>query len=137
VPIILLLESFEPNRILFRDTLERKGYTLLTTNNSEEAILICRQHDGPIHLAIVEVLLSEDGNLPLHNGVKTAQAIRAIRAGMPILFLSGCPTLEDLLGQGILNPEAFEPGATFFLQKPFPPNTLVSKVQEILAVCTS
>jgi DNA-binding response OmpR family regulator len=76
-------------------------------------------HDGPIHLAVVDVVMP---------GMSGPDVIRQILPGRPdirVLYISGY-TDEAIVHHGIL-----ESGAAF-LQKPFLPDALARKVREVL-----
>ena len=64
--------------------------------------------------------------MPGMSGSKLASELRAKRPGLPVLFISGYA--RDLLTAA----ELADP-CTAFLQKPFTPQELVSKIRELIA----
>jgi DNA-binding NtrC family response regulator len=78
------------------------------------------EYQGRIHLLLTDVVMPE------MSGPQAPEQIRARRANMKVLFMSGY-TDEAMAHHGI--PDS---GAQF-LQKPFVPETLTRKVREVLA----
>jgi FixJ family two-component response regulator len=69
--------------------------------------------------------LDSDGRFLFSEGDGLAREALALRAGLPILFMSGHPR-ESLPHAGVL------PGGVNYLPKPFTPDTLSRKVREVL-----
>jgi two-component system cell cycle sensor histidine kinase/response regulator CckA len=99
-----------------RRILERHGYTVLEASDGREALELARQHMGPIHLVIADVVMPEMG------GAELADRFGAQRPGIPVLFMSG---YTNHLGF---------PGGTGadYLQKPFTPASLLAQVRAVL-----
>jgi signal transduction histidine kinase/ActR/RegA family two-component response regulator len=116
---ILLVEDEEMVRTLACDILEERGYQVLVAANGEEAIRICSEHAGPIHLMLSDVVM------PRMSGKGLAEKIKPSRHGIEVLFMSGY-TDDAIVHHGVL-----EPG-TNFLEKPFTPEALARKVREVL-----
>jgi two-component system cell cycle sensor histidine kinase/response regulator CckA len=108
---ILLVEDEEQVRNLVRDTLRREGYKVLDAPNASEARRMVASYKGPIHLLIADVVMPKEG------GRELAASLAPRRPAMKVLFMSG---YSD---QAIESP---------FIQKPFTPTVLSSKVREIL-----
>jgi len=106
-------------RELARELLELNGYTVLEATHGQEALRICRTHDGPIHLMLTDVVM------PHMNGHELAETLAPLRPGMKILYMSGY-TDDAIVRHGVL-----EPG-THFLQKPFSSQALADKVRAVL-----
>jgi YesN/AraC family two-component response regulator len=87
--------------------------------DGEEALRTAREHNGPIHLLVSDVVMPGMGGRAVAEGVKT------LRPDTKILFVSGYPT-DEVVRRGIL--QATMP----FLQKPFKPVQLARKVREVL-----
>ncbi len=121
---VLLVEDEGGVRNLIQVILQANGYTLLVASNGHEAVRISRQHDGPIHLLITDVVM------PGMSGRELAEQLRPMRPQMKLLCLSGY-TEDALLHHGI-SCEEFA-----FLQKPFTPASIAYKVREILDAATS
>jgi PAS domain S-box-containing protein len=116
---VLLVEDDAIVRSLAEVSLEKCGYRVLVAKDGEEALRTAREHDGPIHLLVSDVVMPGMGGRAVAEGVKT------LRPDMKILFVSGYPT-DEVVRRGIL--QATMP----FLQKPFKPVQLARKVREVL-----
>jgi two-component system, cell cycle sensor histidine kinase and response regulator CckA len=116
---ILLVEDEARVRKLIVDVLTARGYRVLEATRGEEAIKLCKTHQGEIDLAVVDVVMPE------LSGPELVRQIAPLRPGARVLYISGY-TDEAIVHHGIL-----QSGAAF-LQKPFMPNALVRKVREVL-----
>ncbi|MGO4881586.1 MAG: PAS domain S-box protein [Bryobacteraceae bacterium] len=116
---ILLVEDEEQVRNLVRDTLLREGYKVLDAASATEARRIATAHKAPIHLLITDVVMPKEGGRDL------ASSLTARRPNMKVLFMSG------YTDQTVLNVR-LQAHKSAFIQKPFTPASLSSKVREIL-----
>jgi CheY-like chemotaxis protein len=116
---VLLVEDEAEVRAAVLESLEMRGYTVLKARHGREALQICRQHEGPIHLLLTDVLM------PQMTGPELAQHLAPLRPAMKVLYMSGYTS--DALAQR----QAADPG-TPFLQKPFTPDALARKVRQVL-----
>ncbi|QEG30215.1 Blue-light-activated protein [Gemmata obscuriglobus] len=116
---VLLAEDEDGVRRLAKMVLQRAGYTVLEAHHGGEALRICEQHEGPIHLLATDVVMPNMG------GRQAAERLRAMRPEMKVLFLSGY-TDDTVVRHGVLEAEVA------FLQKPFSPDALAQKVREVL-----
>jgi PAS domain S-box-containing protein len=80
---ILVAEDEALVRALVRRLLSNLGYSVLEAEGGEAALRLCRQHDGPIHLLLTDVVM------PGMNGFQLARAARELRPEMRQLFMSG------------------------------------------------
>jgi PAS domain S-box-containing protein len=117
--MILLVEDEEMVRNLARESLRMHGYTVLEAANAREALLICQQHEGPIHLLLTDVVM------PRMSGRELAEQLVRLRPDMSILYMSGYPD-QSIVHHGILDEDIA------FIGKPFTPDALVLKVAEVL-----
>jgi two-component system, cell cycle sensor histidine kinase and response regulator CckA len=115
---ILLVEDEEQVRNLVRETLWREGYKVLDAPSAAEARRIAGAHKGPIHLLIADVVMPKEG------GRELAATLAGRRPAMKVLFMSGYT--DQTVNSGLLT------GDSGFIQKPFTPTALSSKVREIL-----
>jgi two-component system, cell cycle sensor histidine kinase and response regulator CckA len=116
---ILLVEDEEMVRRLARMVLQRQGYHILETSGGQEAIDLCRDHDGPIDLLLTDVIM------PGMNGKALLNVLQSIRSGLKVLFMSGY-TENVVAHHGVLD------AGTNFIQKPFSIEDLSRKVREAL-----
>lgn len=116
---ILLVEDEPAVRTMLRQTLESNGYKVLEAPNGQEALSICENYQGPIHLLLTDVIM------PGMNGRELSRLLSPRFPEMKVLFMSGYPD-NSILPHGDLEPH------TKFLQKPFTLSTLEIKVREIL-----
>ena len=121
---VLLVEDNSQVRSAIYNILKSHGYTVVEAENAGEALLLFEKTAGPIHLLLTDVMM------PVMNGRELADRIKAIRADIKVLYLSGYP--ESVLGEnGILDP------GVSFLAKPVTPKTLLKKVREVLDLSDS
>ena len=117
---ILLVEDEEAVRTLARKTLGSCGYSVLEASNGQEALRVAEGHCGStIHLLLTDVVM------PGMAGRDLADHLIRSRPELKVLYMSGY-TDDAIVHHGILDP------GIHLLLKPFPPQTLVQKVQEIL-----
>jgi len=107
-------------RNLARRVLTESDYTVLEAGNGEEAIQVCQQHQGPLHLLLTDVVLP--GGM---SGRKIAERLVLLRPEVKVLCMSGY-TDDAIVHHGVL-----EPGIAF-LEKPFTPTALLQKVRRVL-----
>jgi signal transduction histidine kinase len=117
---ILLVEDAEWVRTLARQVLESAGYRVLEAGNADAAIKLCDSINGDrIDLLLTDVVM------PGMSGNDMSRILLAKHPGMPVLYMSGY-TDDAIVQHGVL-----EAGINF-LQKPFTPAALASKVREVL-----
>ena len=116
---ILLVEDAEPLRKLAAMFLKESGYLILSAPDGQQALQIARQHVGPIHLLLTDVVM------PGMNGRVLGERLALTQPKVKILYMSGY-TDSFIAGHGVL-----EPG-THLLHKPFTQETLTRKVRELL-----
>ncbi len=116
---ILVVDDDENVRNLICETLRTSGYTVLRASHGGQAISICQQHKGPIHLMLSDVVM------PQISGRELAERLSLAYPNMKMLFMSGYT--EDILVRHI----ALD-AAPLFLEKPFTPIALAIKVRQAL-----
>jgi two-component system, cell cycle sensor histidine kinase and response regulator CckA len=116
---ILLVEDEASVRHLVKQVLRRKGYNLLEAQHGGEALLICERHERDIHLMITDIVM------PQMSGRELVARLRSIRPALKVVYMSGY-TDDSVVRHGVS-----EAGIAF-LQKPFTPDVLLSKVRRVL-----
>jgi len=116
---ILLVEDEETLRKLAHQILSTYGYQVLDAASGDEALSLSRQHQGTIHLLLTDVIM------PAMSGREVAARLLEGRPETRVLFMSGY-TDDAIVHQGVLEHSAN------FIQKPFAPDSLASRVREVL-----
>jgi CheY-like chemotaxis protein len=116
---ILVVEDNDMVRQLALKVFLKYGYMVLEAKNGEEAVEICRQHEGPIHLMLADVVMPKMG------GRKLAEHFENTRTETKVLYMSGYAD-DTIVHHGIL------PQGMNFVQKPFTHEMIASKVRELL-----
>jgi signal transduction histidine kinase/ActR/RegA family two-component response regulator len=116
---ILLLEDDSIVRRVSRDLLNRLGYSVTEAASGRAGIALGSDDTRHFDLLICDVIL---GDL---SGPSVAEALRALRPAMRVLYTSGY-TDDAIVRTGVL--EEGKP----FLAKPFTPLQLARKVREVL-----
>lgn len=111
---ILFADDTDVVRNLLCAALREEGYAVLEAGDGYEGILLSRHHTGPIHLLLTDIVMPRIGGLEL------SRAFKAHHPEASVLFMSGYTA-------DMLDPEVS------FLQKPFTPDTLLSRVAGILS----
>ena len=116
---ILLVEDEPMILNMTRDILDSFGYRVLTASLPDEAIRIANDKAGKIHLLLTDVVM------PKMNGRELAEKLVFLSPGIKCLFMSGY-TSDVIATHGILDKRIN------FIQKPFLPADLATKVREVL-----
>ena len=116
---VLVVEDEGQDRTLECGLLEAGGYHVLAAHHGGEAIDICREYPGAIHLLVTDLIL------PQINGRELARQAASIRPSMKVLYVSGYPD-DTLVTAGM------EKNKALFLQKPFASETLLLRVRNVL-----
>lgn len=117
---ILLVEDEDMIRELARNVLEMNGYIVLPASDAAEALAICREYEGTIHLMLTDVVM------PKMSGRALSEQVKRFRPEIKILYMSGY-TDDDVLRHLIFN------SSVAFLQKPFSLDGLTRKVHALLS----
>jgi len=116
---VLLVEDEHPVRDLAADILRDTGYTVLEAPDGPEAVRICRNYGGQIHLLMTDIVM------PTMSGKDLADLLLSIRPEMKVLFMSG------YTDHASLHREVWD-NLVSFLPKPFTDTSLTRKVRDVL-----
>jgi signal transduction histidine kinase/ActR/RegA family two-component response regulator len=116
---VLVVEDSEPVREVTRELLATLGYAVLTAARGDEALSIAREHDGPIHLLLTDVVM------PGLRGGSLAEQVVTERPEARVLYMSG---YGDSVARGADGPAEHDT----ILRKPFDQERLAHAVREAL-----
>ncbi len=116
---ILLVEDDHDVRIYLAETLRASNYNVIEAANGEKALEALAAYDGEIHLLLTDVVM------PGMNGRRLAEAAKARRPDLKILFMTGYSR------NAIVHHGRLDPGVDL-LQKPITGDQLASKIKTIL-----
>lgn len=118
---ILVVEDEPAVRVLVANQLERQGYTVLQAESGVAALEVWKQNRDSIDLLLTDLIMP--GGV---NGRELGIRLQADKPGLRVIYSSGYTA--DLLGQG----EELVEGVNF-IQKPYPPKTLFTAINNELA----
>ncbi len=101
------------------DILSSCGYTVITASNGEEALELFRKKQHKLSLLLTDVVM------PGMGGRKLAEQITLEQPSIKTIYMSGY-TDDAIVRHGILHDQVN------FLQKPFLPLDLASKVHQVV-----
>jgi len=90
--MILLADDETCVRETTAEVLEMLGYRVLPTADGHQALELCKSRKDEIDLAMLDVVMPGCG------GMKLAEKIRAIRPGLPVVFMTGYDKQQVLCG---------------------------------------
>ncbi len=116
---VLVVEDEEGMLDVTSRILSEAGYQVLAAADGAEAVKLARDHRGPIHVLVTDVIM------PGMLGPEVVERTQALRPDVRVLFMSGyAPAL--LTKRGTL-----DPGITL-VEKPFTEAQLLRRVWEVL-----
>ncbi len=116
---VLVVEDEAQVRTLQCGILKACGYHVLTAGHGKEAMRLCEEHSGPIHLLVTDIIM------PYMNGRELARQILSMRPSMKVLLVSGYPDQTP-------SHAGCEGAPVPFLRKPFASDALVRAVRQAL-----
>jgi two-component system cell cycle sensor histidine kinase/response regulator CckA len=125
VETILLVDDEADVLATAREMLEGQGYEILDALNAEEAVRVAAAHHGPIDLLLTDVVM------PGASGQDLALLLGLQRRDLRVLYMSSFSIIKGQR-QFAEAENGLELGAPIIL-KPFTPERLMEKVQEVLA----
>jgi EAL domain-containing protein (putative c-di-GMP-specific phosphodiesterase class I)/CheY-like chemotaxis protein len=117
---ILVADDDESVRFVIAETLIAEGYEVQEATDGEQALthLHARRFDAVV----------SDISMPRMTGVDLLRRIRALDLDLPVILLTGRPTLETAI-------DAVEAGALRYLQKPVSTRALAALLAEAVRLC--
>jgi two-component system, cell cycle sensor histidine kinase and response regulator CckA len=116
---ILLVEDDDQVRVVAKGILRRSGYHVIDARNAGEALLHSEKHPTTIHLLVSDVVM------PQMSGPELAKRLASARPDMKVLCMSGY-TDDSIVRHGVLEAHIA------YIQKPITPETLTTRVREVL-----
>jgi two-component system, cell cycle sensor histidine kinase and response regulator CckA len=118
--IVLVVDDEEGLRTLVCRTLRAEGYGTLEAAHGGEALEVMEKAAQPVDLVVTDVVM------PGMDGRELGRRLAQRWPSLPILYISAYD-VNDIFRRG--SPRTSAP----FLQKPFQPEGLISRVQQLLA----
>lgn len=116
---VLLVEDDALLLQLMSEVLRHAGYRVLEASNAGEALLVCEQHAGEIHLLLTDIVL------PRVNGLELAVRVRRQYPGIKVVFMSGYAD-ETISRFGSPAP------GDLLIEKPIAPEALLARLRDLL-----
>jgi CheY-like chemotaxis protein len=116
---ILVVEDDDAVRRMTLEFLKISGYSVAAASNAKDAIQLMENGNAHIDLVITDVVM------PGMKGRELGEVLLKLRPNVRMLYMSA--HAEDI----IMNHDMLDPGMAF-IEKPFSPNELASKVREVL-----
>jgi two-component system cell cycle sensor histidine kinase/response regulator CckA len=116
---VLIAEDEDGVRDVAAAMLAMQGYQVLVAETGADAVRIASDHPDPIHVLLTDVVMPDLGGRAL------AEAVRSLRPGIRVLYMSGY-TDDAVIRSGV------EAARDRFIQKPFTPLSLARRVREVL-----
>ncbi len=117
---VLVVEDQSDLLDIARTTLEEFGYTVMTSVDPSEALLLSDAYGGEIHILLTDVVMPKMG------GVELSSRISRSRPLMKTLYMSG-------FGEETVTAEGVQGGPLNFIPKPFSPLDLARKIKQVLS----
>ena len=117
--VVLVADDEPPVLKLVSQVLARHGYKVISASDGPTALEACLRRQGPIHLALLDVMM------PGMTGPQLAECLKVRDPKIAVLFTSGYRSdqIADL-SPGIKH--------SHFIAKPFLPKHLIQRIDEIL-----
>ncbi|AGL17753.1 PAS domain-containing sensor histidine kinase [Actinoplanes sp. N902-109] len=116
---ILLVEDEAPLRDATTRILRRAGYQVLVADGGDTALRLAREHDGPIHLLLTDVIM------PGMLGNQVAARVHDLRPDVRVLYMSG-------YAQPVLTENGTLPPGVSIIEKPFTRPDLLDRIHHHL-----
>ena len=116
---VLVVDDEEGLRSIVCRTLQQEGYGTLEAAHGAEALEVIEKAPSPVDLVVTDVVM------PGMDGRELGRRLTQRWPRLPILYISAYD-VNDIFRRG--SPRSSAP----FLQKPFPPEILVTSVRQLL-----
>jgi len=116
---VLIVEDDDALRTVAKRALEQCGYAVLEAPDGRAAMNMCALHEGALDLVVTDMVMPE------MSGAELAERIAMSFPDVKVLLMSGY-TRDEAARRGIAS-ERYS-----FLEKPFAPSKLASRVRELL-----
>ena len=120
---VLLVEDEDSVRGLLRELLESFGYAVLEARQGAEALRLAREHRGPIHLLLSDLVM------PQMTGRELAALLVRLRPDLKVLFMSGYAAGAA--------PHHEIPSDAAYIEKPFTADAMGGAIRALLDSLTS
>jgi CheY-like chemotaxis protein len=117
--LVLVVDDEKGVRDLVCRTLKEGGYRTLEASHGGEALELVETNPETIDLVVTDVVMPE------MDGRELGRRLGQSRPTLPVLYISAYD-VNDIFRRG--SPRSSAP----FLQKPFPPDHLISSVEQLL-----
>ncbi|HAV62296.1 MAG TPA: hypothetical protein DCY13_08005, partial [Verrucomicrobiales bacterium] len=116
---ILVVEDEPAVRLLVKKILERKGHRVIEASSGSEALSQMEQEGADLDLVLTDLVM------PGLSGRELWEHLRVRWPNLPVIYMSGY-TEDAVVKHGVLKEKVS------FLQKPFKPDALLEKLQEVM-----
>lgn len=114
---ILLVDDEPDIRVTVGLLLRRNGFEVLSAGGGQQALQISKEHRGPIHLLLTDLLM------PGMNGLELVKNLITLRPQLKVVYMSDSRVIQ----------EAFSSETTLaFIVKPFSAEALIDKIHQVL-----
>ena len=117
--LLLLADDEKAICDLMKSELESFGYRVLTASNGTDALTLFRRHAGEVSLFIT------DNAMPVMDGRQSISELRALKPGLPVIFISGEGAAQTLEGITELNKPFALDELLVAIQRSLPPSARV------------
>ncbi|MGA1862454.1 response regulator [Deferribacter thermophilus] len=114
---LLIVEDDTETLLGLKNYFEKKGFTVDIVDNGKDAYTMIQ--DNNYSLVITDI------NMPFMDGLNFLSKIRNIDEEIPVIVITAFSNIDNLV-------LSFDLGAVDFIEKPFDPDDLLTKVREIL-----
>lgn len=114
---ILIVEDDADLREALEDTLELEGWSYISADNGQEALLKMKQQ--PVSLVVSDV------SMPIMDGHQLLKAVQENWPGIPVVLMTAYGTIDQAVA-------AMRQGVADYLVKPFEPEVLIKVLKPLL-----